>query len=273
MARRHGSILGSLVMASWWVSVFVATAAYAFVAYIMPAMLGPQDRLVGPLAQQLPSLAPFVALAFLLPAPLAALRQWRARRLLDSQTGPESIRGMGWQQFESLVAEAHRRKGYAVEETGGSGPDGGIDLVVRKDGSFLVQCKHWKAYRVGVREARELLGVVTAERAAGRILVTSGRFTPETLELSRSQPIELVAGPRLLELVRLAQRGQATVAAVLASEPVTDDAATPACPTCRRPMVLRIAKRGAGAGQRFWGCSGYPGCRGTRDLAVSSAVS
>jgi len=36
----------------------------------------------------------------------------------------------------------------------------------------------------------------------------------------------------------------------------------PACPQCGKPMVLRTAKTGKNAGQQFWGCSGYPQCKG-----------
>ena len=36
----------------------------------------------------------------------------------------------------------------------------------------------------------------------------------------------------------------------------------PACPQCGKPMVLRTAKTGKNAGQSFWGCSGYPECKG-----------
>lgn len=42
--------------------------------------------------------------------------------------------------------------------------------------------------------------------------------------------------------------------------------AAPPCPACARPMVRRTARRGASAGQSFWGCSGYPACRGTRPV-------
>jgi four helix bundle suffix protein len=38
----------------------------------------------------------------------------------------------------------------------------------------------------------------------------------------------------------------------------------PNCPNCGRPMILRTARKGQKAGQPFWGCSGYPDCRGTR---------
>ncbi len=37
----------------------------------------------------------------------------------------------------------------------------------------------------------------------------------------------------------------------------------PACPNCGQPMLLRTARKGPKAGQPFWGCSGYPDCRGT----------
>ena len=37
----------------------------------------------------------------------------------------------------------------------------------------------------------------------------------------------------------------------------------PACPHCGQPMILRTAHRGPKAGQPFWGCSGYPNCKGT----------
>ena len=45
----------------------------------------------------------------------------------------------------------------------------------------------------------------------------------------------------------------------------TDDAA-PACPACGKGMVLRTARKGARAGSQFWGCTGYPQCKGTRAI-------
>jgi len=40
-----------------------------------------------------------------------------------------------------------------------------------------------------------------------------------------------------------------------------------ACPRCGGELVLRQAKRGDRAGSRFWGCSSYPKCRYTEELA------
>lgn len=48
--------------------------------------------------------------------------------------------------------------------------------------------------------------------------------------------------------------------------PMSAEAAT-ACPVCGAAMAKRLAKKGANAGQEFWGCSRYPQCRGTRPIA------
>ena len=40
----------------------------------------------------------------------------------------------------------------------------------------------------------------------------------------------------------------------------------PACPLCKGLMVLRTAKKGSNAGSQFWGCAGYPKCKGTLKL-------
>jgi restriction system protein len=36
----------------------------------------------------------------------------------------------------------------------------------------------------------------------------------------------------------------------------------PPCPDCGKPMVLRTAQKGHRSGKQFWGCSGYPDCKG-----------
>ena len=40
----------------------------------------------------------------------------------------------------------------------------------------------------------------------------------------------------------------------------------PVCPDCGKPMARRKAKSGKNAGQAFWGCTGYPECRGVREI-------
>jgi len=57
---------------------------------------------------------------------------------------------------------------------------------------------------------------------------------------------------------------------------LSDVSDVPACPACGKPMRRRTAGKGPHAGQPFWGCSGYPDCRGTKaisDQADASAKS
>ncbi len=43
----------------------------------------------------------------------------------------------------------------------------------------------------------------------------------------------------------------------------SDKSDGPACPKCGKPMLQRTARQGPKTGQAFWGCSGYPDCKGT----------
>lgn len=38
------------------------------------------------------------------------------------------------------------------------------------------------------------------------------------------------------------------------------------CPLSTKSTVRHTAKRGVNTGNEFWGCTGYPSCRGTRPI-------
>ena len=257
MARKNESVLNLLVECPWWVSVLVSGIAFVFLKFIVPSIdFG--NTMANAFAKSLSNVALFVALVFLLPAPISALYSWRKRRLLDGQKGIDSVRALGWREFEELLGEAYRRQGYAVTENIAAGPDEGIDLGLKKDGGLvLVQCKQWKSTKVGVNIVRELLGVMTAKHATSGILITSGVFTQEAKNFAADKPIDLVEGNQLLQLIgNLQKRG------------VTSPKPAPAnlCPKCGGEMVLRTAQKGSNPGQKFWGCSNFPKCRFTKPL-------
>jgi restriction system protein len=207
-----------------------------------------------------------VPLAFLIGAGVSAYkRHKRVALFADVQEGssPSVLNNMTWQEFEMLVGEAFRRGGYTVSETGGGGADGGVDLVLRKDGEkFLVQCKQWKAFKVGVATIRELYGVMAAGGAAGGFVVTSGVFTQEAKAFAEGRNIDLIDGSELTAIIRKV-RSQPQAATVTA-QPVRQSAlaANPSCPKCGCAMVKRTATKGPNAGNTFWGCPAYPQCRG-----------
>lgn len=256
MAKRDENILEFLSHCPWWASVLTSAALFIVLRVIAPAFQFNNPFLKG-LAGAAPSIAVPLAILFLLPAPFAYFTSLRKRKLLDKQKDLDSIRALPWKQFEELIGEAYRRKGYAVVENHRLGPDGGIDLVLKKDGNlFLVQCKQWKSQKVDVRVVREMYGVMTAEHAQGVIIITSGLFTQEAKTFSENKPIDLVEGNQVTDLIR-SGRAKQTSPASESEDPQESDAI---CQKCGATLVLRVARRGNNPGSKFWGCSTFPKC-------------
>jgi len=255
VARRSGSILEILATLPWWVNITLAAVVYPSFKYWIPAIKF-QDPFYRGIVMALQSFAPVATGLLLFVAALSAFNAWRKRELLERQKGIGTLRKTSWQEFEELVGEAYRRKGYTVTESGGGGADGGVDLIVRKNGErLLVQCKHWKTDKVGVKVVRELYGVVAGEGATGGVVISSGTFTQEARDFAKGKPLELLDGSELLGLIAEVQK---------TPMPVSNGVDGSACPLCGAEMVLRTAKRGSKAGEKFWGCSGFPKCRGTK---------
>ena len=171
-----------------------------------------------------------------------------------------------------LVGEAFRLQGYRVLETGGDGADGGIDLVLAKGTEkFLVQCKQWKSYKVGVDVVRELYGVMAAKGATGGFVVTSGRFTDDATKFAAGRNVRLIDGPKLFALIKQARQSNTTTARQQVDSRLQQTAPLKAaietnCPQCGASMVKRVARKGGNVGSEFWGCSTFPSCRGIRQL-------
>jgi len=190
------------------------------------------------------------------------------KAFLSAEIDLNWVRGLSWRDFERQLAEVYRQKGYHVDEVGGSGPDGGIDLKLHRDGrTAVVQCKHWKTWKVSVKPVRELFGVMTAERADSAIFITSGSCTSEALRFAEGKPIELIDHSGFLDLVRCFQKELQRLAGVETesrNQPTSfAPQINPYCPLCHNPMKLKTARRGKTADSQFWGCSKFPHCRGT----------
>lgn len=262
----------------WWAGLLLAGVAYFGLHALAgveiphaPAKPGELGTII--VAQILHMLAFYgqylLPAAFTLGALVSVLRRRQRTNLYrDVARAPsqQALEGISWREFEQLVGEWFRTQGYAVLETGGVGEaDGGVDLVLSKDGeTYLVQCKQWKAFKVGVNVVRELLGVMAMRRAAGAFLVTSGVFTEEARRFAAQANITLVNGRQLSDLLRQRPKVSATPPTVdrVSSPPQT----APRCPKCGAGMVLRTASKGTNAGHSFWGCSRFPACRQTRPV-------
>ena len=227
-----------------------------------PAMV---QRYLGVLALVGQFTLPF---AFMVGAITSILVRQRGRQLyrqVAQKPAQDSLQGLNWREFEILMLEWFAQQGYQVQDTQ-LGADGGVDIVLRKAGkTYLVQCKHWRAYKVGVGIVRELRGVMASEGAAGGFVVTSGIFTNDARRFAARNDSTLINGPQLTAVI--GQHNSSHRAAGTQPGNVNDNTLSPqepTCPRCGATMVERKASRGATAGQYFWGCSRYPSCRGTR---------
>lgn len=268
--RSNPHFLEILAAAPWWVGAVAGLLVLLIGRVIAPALLsGSTNQVLAVIGDQLArgalDLVVWVfAGACWIAALVSFLGQAKRRRRLEEQSSLATLRAMSWREFEQLVSEAYRRLGYQVEETGQGGADGGVDLLLRRDGLVtLVQCKQWRTQRVGVPTVREQFGLLTHHQADAAIIVTVGDFTPEARAFAAGKPIDLIAGPDLLALVQCVQREPKPMAAAppVAIEPARS---APDCPKCGASMVRRTARK---TGEAFFGCSKYPACRGTRPIA------
>jgi restriction system protein len=102
---------------------------------------------------------------------------------------------------------------------------------------------------------------MTSERANDCIFVSSGNYTAEARLFAEDKPIWLIDGSELLEMIAGVQVQPNIKKSSAYHQPI---ATSPECPLCGSAMVKRTARKGANVGNEFWGCSAYPGCRGTR---------
>ena len=167
----------------------------------------------------------------------------------------EKLRRIDWFQFEKLIELIYRQYGCSVQRLGGANPDGGVDLIVETaTDKFVVQCKQWKKWTVGVRQIREFLGTMTDSKIPNGIYITLSCYTGDAKQLADKHGIHILNESdviRMLEENGLIQSPE--IAALLADT-------RKFCPKCENELVVRKNRKTA---EPFWGCSTYPRCNFT----------
>lgn len=203
------------------------------------------------------------------------------RRRPDEEILTTPLNQLTWSEFERLLALYFRDEGYAVEETGIGGNDGGVDLVLldeRTNERTAVQIKWRSKSSIGPEVIRELHSARwnTTPRCLYAMLITNSDITQRARAEAAERHIEYWNGP-LLELKldkwdkwepskkkrpsRNASTARREVAASTTQFSSTSVLGTTVQCVCGAPMVQRKNKQG----KAFWGCSKYPACKRTRD--------
>ncbi len=109
------------------------------------------------------------------------------------------------ESFEEFAAELFEAMGFEVETVGGTG-DEGVDLRLRRRDGMLavVQCKYHKKGVVGSPDLQKFLGTIHHTGSHKGFFVTTSTFSLAAEKFAAEHPIELIDGPRLVELVHQA---------------------------------------------------------------------
>lgn len=172
----------------------------------------------------------------------------------------DPFRRMSEQDFHNLIKEFFIKNGFAADAVPAALGDG-VDLMLRKSGKiYVAQHRHWREVRVGVPMVREQYTVMQAARANGVFVITTGEFTYKAIRFAEDKNISLIDGAKLRRLVNR-QQGLAE-----SGKDENGNERAPLCPLCAAEMLIRTGTDQAGSEKRFWSCSNYPKCSGSRDF-------
>ncbi len=149
----------------------------------------------GPIAQEVGSLREQIRAA----RDQADERKLQARR---AELKLAELASLTPESFEEFTAELFEMMDFEVERLGGSGDEGADLRLRRRDGlAAVVQCKYHKQTVVGSPALQKFLGTIHHMRCHKGFFVTTSTFSLAAEKFAADNPIELLDGPRLIELI------------------------------------------------------------------------
>lgn len=278
--RRKESAFEILLSAPWWASAIAAFAWFAFFTVALP-VAGSANPILRGITSGLKPVGFYGGLGIALLSAILFFKQrasqttpisWpRAEPIGPSVLAETSslptmslqlLQVIDWKLLEEVVAACYRENGLEAK-TQSHGPDGGVDVAVFHPGDkepfALVQVKQWRK-DVGVKEVRELMGVVASRNIQRGVFVSASDFTNDAKAFAEITPIlQLVSGRELLESIHALPADAKQRLVAIATK---GDYLTPTCASCGIKLVKRLGKDG----MQFWGCKNYPKCKTTMNV-------
>lgn len=273
MRRRSKPTLFDLAAAlPWQVSLVVGAVLFATLMWVAPVLA---ERIESPISRTmftaiadnaLPVFAWLLLAVFSIGALVSFFERRKRSHLFTTRTDLAAIRELDWRQFEMLIGEAFRQQGYRVTESGLGGPDGGVDLVLHRDGKkTLVQCKHWRNRQIPVATVREMFGLLQHHGADSVCIICTGTFSTDARRFAVGKPIDLVGDDRLFDLLQK-ERGRSVPLASADPTPKPPSPAAVGPPPCGACGSKTVVRKNRSTGSEFLGCSQYPRCRFTAEI-------
>lgn len=275
------------------ISVISACGGFYLSSKVAPVGAKPADIMFIPLQHMIGSVLYILSVVVLFISGIGYIFTSFKRKKQSAYFGTrrtlDDIKNLSWKEFEEFVGSLFGKLGYSVEVTGGL-DDGGVDLILKKDGRVsLVQCKNYRVSKVSLSHVRDFYGAMNANlNYEAGYFITTGMFTLDAKHFAEDKPIELIDGAKLMDYVRMTSQTKVPSSSSARSnfDPVYSDTASvrrtsqkveqkepvttvnslkaPVCPRCGANMVQRTAMKGERVGQKFWGCLNFPKCHATK---------
>lgn len=124
------------------------------------------------------------------------------------RAGVAQLHALSPVEFEAYVRDLLSRLGYRDMRLSGGAGDLGVDIWGRtpQGQTAVIQCKRYAPGRnIGSPMIQTFIGMQKIHHGADvGLFVTTGGFTVEAVKLARAHGIELIDGPALLRLQRMA---------------------------------------------------------------------
>jgi restriction system protein len=185
-----------------------------------------------------------------------------ARQAPPDRWSREVFELIEWRRFEAVVEALFAQAGFETRAQA-HGADGGVDIWLysanHADGDApvsIVQCKQWMRWKVGVKEVRELRGVMAQHGIVRGQFVTTSDFSADAREFAEGNGIGLHDVDGLLRLIATRHPKQQEALLRVAFE---GDWWRPTCASCGIKLVERTPRPSRPA---FWGCENFVrGCK------------
>lgn len=135
-----------------------------------------------------------ISLIFALLGINAVMREMKAFKQIESNSTPDTLRGMKRKQLEQFLFALFSLDGYRVRSAIGELDrfDDADLIAVKKDQTLLIQFNHYDEDLVDIKPIQSLQKAATANQATGCIAITFGKFTANAIDWARRKEVNLL---------------------------------------------------------------------------------
>jgi restriction system protein len=189
------------------------------------------------------------------------IKQAKENRYLKelAKSGMKDIDRMDGLQFEVYLKALFSELGYRSLVTKGS-HDFGADLIMKKnDKKIVIQAKRY-SYRnkVSLDAVQQVYSAKSYYKADECWVITNSSFTKSAEKLASACNVKLIDRKKLVQLINKINPSVSARKVVKTVKPQARK-----CPNCSGELVQRKSK----TGNFFMGCSNYPSCTYTENIA------